>query len=62
MNLNLNFKREDLASEESLNLFVVSSGIPTSLEDLQRVSIEIETNKDHPEFKPPVIRWKKGII
>ncbi len=54
-NVESTFTRQELASSSPLNLYVLSSQIPGSQEDLQRIQIEVETNKDHPLFRYPEI-------
>ena len=49
------FSREDLSSDESLNLYILSSPIPSDVEGLQKIQIETETNNEHPLFKLPNI-------
>ena len=49
------FTRIDLENDAPLNLYVLSSTIPGSLEDLQKVQISLDTNKDHPLFREPKI-------
>ncbi len=49
------FTREELAKDAPLNLYVLSSAIPGSFEDLQKIQIQLETNKDHPLFREPTI-------
>src|SRR3989344_2063980 len=53
--LEYEFTRKDLSSNEALNLFILSSKIPGSFSDLQKIQIEIETNKDHSLFKEPIV-------
>jgi len=47
------FSRSDLSSDEPLNLYILSSPIPSDLEGLQKIQIETETNNEHPLFKLP---------
>ncbi len=54
-NVESTFTRQELASDLPLNLYVLSSPIPGNQEDLQRIQIEVETNKDHPLFRYPEI-------
>ena len=49
------FIKEELANDNQLNLYILASPIPGSLEELERTQIEVETNKDHPLFKYPEI-------
>ncbi|MBI2148205.1 hypothetical protein HYU23_00845 [Candidatus Woesearchaeota archaeon] len=49
------FNREDLANEEPLNLYVLESEMPSNLDDLQRLQIELDTNKDHPLYREATI-------
>jgi hypothetical protein len=45
------FTREELASSSPLNLYVLASDIPGSLEAIQKVQLELETNKDDRLFR-----------
>lgn len=49
------FNGEDLAKDGALNLYILSSDIPSNFNELQKVQIEIETNKDHELFREPII-------
>ena len=49
------FKREELSNDKPLNLYVLSSNIPSNLDELQRIQIEIDSNKDNPLFREPEI-------
>lgn len=54
-NVEHKFTSIDLASDAPLNLYVLSSPIPGSLEELQKIQLQIDTNKDHPLFREPTI-------
>ncbi len=47
------FSREDVASDKALNLYVLTSEIPTSTEEVQKVQISLDLNKDHKLFREP---------
>ena len=49
------FSREDLANDKPLNLYLLSSSIPGNLDDLQKIQIAVDINKDDPLFKEPEI-------
>ncbi len=49
------FTRQQLGNEDPLNLYILSSDIPSNIDDLQKIQIGLETNKEHPLFKEPSI-------
>lgn len=55
-NVEYEFTRQELADEKPLTLYVLTSKIPSNLEELQNIQIELETNKDHPLFRYPEVR------
>ncbi|HLC86423.1 MAG TPA: hypothetical protein VJG30_04000 [Candidatus Nanoarchaeia archaeon] len=52
-NFEVSFDRSQLSSDEPLNLYILSSPMPSSIEGLQRIQLEVETNNDHQLFKYP---------
>ncbi len=56
VNVEHEFTREELSRDGKLTLYVLSSKIPSNQEELQRITIELETNKDHPLFRYPEVR------
>ena len=52
-NFEVSFGREELSSNEPLNLYILSDTIPSDLDGMQRIQISLETNKDNPLFKYP---------
>lgn len=49
------FRREELASDASLKLYVLSDELPSDLDSMQKIQISLDTNKNEPLFRKPEV-------
>ena len=50
-NARQSFAREQLANDAPINLFILESEMPSSMDDLQKIQIELDTNVDDPLYR-----------
>src|SRR3989344_1162173 len=50
---NYTFERYDLGNSQSINLYVLAQQLPSTIDQLTQISLNLDTNHEHPNFRYP---------